>query len=89
MSTSIFPPVPPAQPPARFLAVLTALRSNWRLVSCPPGCVFARIVSEPGQLASLVSASGDVLDPTAFRLFGQVSGIGAWLILVSVQPSLF
>jgi hypothetical protein len=55
------------------------------------GLVFARIVSNPGQIAQLVSSSGSVLDPAQWQLVCQVAGPGAWLALVPVvsQPSLF
>jgi hypothetical protein len=76
-------------PPARVAAALAALRSS--LVALPPGCVLARVVSLPGQVASLVSISGAALDPACFRLVSSVAGPGCWLVLVPVppQPSLF
>ena len=80
-------PVPPG-----VASVLAALRAG--CASLPPGGCFARLVVTPVQPARLVSASGAVLVPGAWRLVSSVSGAGAWLLLApvvppAVQPSLF
>jgi hypothetical protein len=65
-------------------SVLPFLRSAF--ASLPVGGVFARVVVSPGQVASLVSASGRVLDPSAWSLVCSVSGGGGWLLLAPLAP---
>ena len=90
MSSSSPSPVPPA----RVAAVLAALRGALPSLPAGGGGVVARVVVVPGALASLVSYSGVVLVPSAWRLVCQVSGAGGWLLLAPAvppvsQPSLF
>jgi hypothetical protein len=57
------------------------------LVRLPVGGCVARLVVVPGQVASLVSVSGAVLVPSAWRLVCSVSGVGGWLLLAPARPA--
>jgi len=87
-------PMSPFPSPARSVSSVLALLSSLPLVRLPAGFVFACVVSSSGQLAQLVSLSGQVLHPSAFRLVCQVAGQGGWLVLapcasVASQSSFF
>jgi hypothetical protein len=71
--------------PARVAAVLAVLRSG--LVSLPASGCIAHFVVIVGQPAQLVSFSGAILQPSAWRLVGSVLGEGGWLVLEPAQPA--
>jgi hypothetical protein len=74
-------------PPSQRSAFVIGLLHSFCLPALPPGFIFARVVAPVGQVASLVSQSGAVLSPGAFRLVCSVSGAGGWLVLLPVQPA--
>jgi hypothetical protein len=85
LSSSV--PVPP-----RVALALSALRAAFPAL--PAGGCLARLVVVPGLPASLVSVSGAVLVPSAWRLVSSVLGSGGWFVLSPVlppasQPALF
>lgn len=71
--------------PVSVMAAFALLRAA--LPTLPPGGCVARLVVVPGSVSRLVSVSGAVLVPGAWRLVCSVSGEGGWLLLAPAAPA--